>query len=153
LPADYPLDGNAECRSCHREFTPRKGTGGKPQVYCSAECRREADAERKANPTQREQRAPQRAASPAPAPLKNEFALVAPETNGKSFDWIDDRNAVLLSEQRAVAAYFNADDDLVIRQERSWCDDEDQIVVIHKDNIAAFIDKLTDICGIPSVGK
>jgi hypothetical protein len=33
--------GNEHCRS---PFEPRKGSGGKPQIYCSAECRKASRA-------------------------------------------------------------------------------------------------------------
>jgi hypothetical protein len=155
LPAHYPLDGNAECRNCHREFTPRRGTGGRPQVYCSAECRRDADAERKANAPIREQRAPQRAERPAPEPLRNEFALVAPERagNGDAFDWIDNSADVVLPEQSAVAVYENARGEIVIRQEKSWCEDHDHIVVVRPENLMTLIDKLCDLAGVGNAGR
>ena len=41
---------------------------------------------------------------------------------------------------------------LVIRQQGSWPDD-DEWVVIAESNISRFVDELTDICGIPSAGK
>lgn len=47
------------CRHCGDYFAPRHGSGGKPQKYCSEDCRRRADIERKterAEEMQREQR-------------------------------------------------------------------------------------------------
>lgn len=50
--------GNVACAKCGTLFWPRNGTGGKPQKFCSVDCRRAADAERKANaPTREPQRA------------------------------------------------------------------------------------------------
>jgi hypothetical protein len=80
---------------------------------------------------------------PAPKPSAD-----APEA--KDFDW-NDTESVVLHEQPATACYFNEDGGLVIRQRR-WPDD-DSWVVIAADQIDTFVDKLTDIIGIPSVGK
>jgi hypothetical protein len=66
---------------------------------------------------------------------------------------MDNQEHVVLPEQQAVAIYWNERGDLVIRQERSWCDDADHVVLIQRANIDAFIDKLCDVCGIPGVGR
>lgn len=67
------------------------------------------------------------------------------------FQWDDD--SVVLHDQPATAIYFNKFGGLVIRQEARWPSDEDDpYVVIAPNNVAAFIDKITDVVGIPSVG-
>lgn len=66
----------------------------------------------------------------------------------REFDWADNADAIVLPEQSATAIYFNDDGGLVIRQQR-WPDD-DSYIVITKPNISEFLDKLTDVCGIPS---
>lgn len=67
------------------------------------------------------------------------------------FDWSDtDSDAVVLAKQLAIAIYFNKADDLVIRQEADWNEDDDTVVIVSKCNIEAFLDRLTDACGIPS---
>jgi hypothetical protein len=153
-PSDYPLDGNAACRNCHREFTPRKGSGGHRQVYCSSECRREADAERKANSPQRAQRAPQRAENLALEPLKGEFAMVAPDAgDAGGWDWINDAADIVCPEQQAVAVYTNTRGDVVIRQQQSWYDDADQFVVVRPEHLQALIDRLRVIVGIGGAGR
>lgn len=63
------------------------------------------------------------------------------------FDWSSE--AVITPEQLAVAAYFNPAGDLVIRQERAWYQEDDSVVIVHRGNVASFIDKLTDVLGIP----
>src|ERR1700690_2344280 len=82
------------CERCSNPFTPRRGTGGKPQRFCSEECRRQFHA----------------AALPTPIPEP-------PDPD--EFDWATD-DSVVLKEQPATAIYFNRRDQLVIRQERSW---------------------------------
>jgi hypothetical protein len=66
----------------------------------------------------------------------------------REFDWADNADAIVLPEQSSTAIYFNNAGGLVIRQQR-WPDD-DSYIVISKTNISEFLDKLTDICGIPS---
>ena len=75
----------------------------------------------------------------------------APEAKS-DFDWNSD-NSVVLHHQPAVAAYINQAGGLTIRQERSWDQDEDIIIAIAPENVGEFIDKLTDVIGIPSFGK
>jgi hypothetical protein len=50
----------------------------------------------------------------------------------------------------STAIYFNTRGELVIRQEADWNEDTDTVLVIAKNNIEEFLDKLTDICGVPS---
>jgi glycerol kinase len=58
--------------------------------------------------------------------------------------------SVALAEQRQTAVYWNTDGDLLIRQ-RCWPDDD--ALIIAADSVDRFIDKLTDVMGIPSAGK
>jgi hypothetical protein len=67
------------------------------------------------------------------------------------FDWNDD-DSIILKEQKAIAAYYNPAGGLVIRQKADWDEDRDTYVVITSTNCDAFIDRLTDIMGIPSFG-
>jgi hypothetical protein len=66
------------------------------------------------------------------------------------FDWSQD-DSVILRQQPETACYYNAEGSLVIRQ-RGW-PDEDSVVIIAAPCVDAFIDGLSDIAGIPSVGK
>lgn len=68
-----------------------------------------------------------------------------------AFDW-SGSDSIIAREQRNTAAYFNKDGDLVIRQEAAWNDTEDSFVIVAKPNIDTFIDKLTDVLGIPAFG-
>ena len=72
------------------------------------------------------------------------------EPEAKDFDWSSD-NSIILREQPETAVYFNKENSLVIRQRR-W-PDENAFIVIAEPTIDQFLDKLTDACGIPSVGK
>jgi hypothetical protein len=69
------------------------------------------------------------------------------------FDWTND-DSVVLHHQPAIAVYFNKQGGLVIRQQRDgFYENEDTIIVITPENMETFLDKLTDACGIPSVGR
>jgi hypothetical protein len=72
-----------------------------------------------------------------------------PEKDDQDFDWLND-DSVVLREQPETAIYFNKQGTLVIRQRR-W-PDEDSFVYIAETNIGAFLDKITDVCGVPSFG-
>jgi len=65
------------------------------------------------------------------------------------FDWSGD--SVVLEEQLRVAVYIGERGDLVIRQRADWNQDEDTVVLIAPQNIMEFVDKLTDVAGIPSL--
>ena len=132
------------CLRCCRPFTARQGKGGKPQLYCSTACRK-ANAVPNANPNA--------------VPNTNDGANVGEdvgkdvgkdvEEDAEEFSWYGD-DSVILQEQRRTAVYFNTRDDLVIRQEAAWNDENDTVAIIAKNNIEEFLDKLTDICGIPT---
>ena len=135
------------CEQCGTAFTPR--TGGKPQRFCSVDCRRGFHDR------------PQRdnvhvaysdsTALPAviPPPAAENAPAASPESS-EDFDW-GDVDGVVLAEQAETAVYWNPKGDLVIRQ-RNWHDD-DSLIFISKNSVDEFIGKLCDVAGIPSVGR
>jgi hypothetical protein len=154
LPSAAQLQPTQNCAHCGESFTPRVGTGGKPQKYCCAECRRAADSQR--GPTR-----PTRDAAPQLALVESrengeapqeppKTASDAPADHSGEIDWICDES-VILKEQYSTAVYFNREGELVIVQRR-WFD-EDQTIFIAAEHVELFLDKLTDICGVPSFGK
>lgn len=42
-----PIAETKLCRECEKPFTPRSGSGGKPQVYCSDDCKDAYNARRR----------------------------------------------------------------------------------------------------------
>lgn len=58
-----------------------------------------------------------------------------------SFNWNKDPD-VVIRQQLAVAAWLNERGELVILQQRDWCDEYDTTIVIAPGNIQALIDKL-----------
>jgi hypothetical protein len=68
----------------------------------------------------------------------------------QQFDWTAD-DSVSLRSQAATAIYFNNAGDLVIRQERSWDQDDDSFVIVSRNNISDFLDPVTDARGVCDV--
>ena len=125
------------CEQCGTILVPRAKSGGSPQRFCSTKCR---------------QAYPAQACLPAivdpPKPAEKPKPV---EDDSDRFNWNDDES-VVLHHQPAIACYINRAGWLTIRQERSWDENEDTIIAIAPENVAEFIDKLTDVVGIPSVG-
>ena len=147
LAADVPAGQGTlpQCEQCGTLFTPR--VGGKPQRFCSPDCRRAFHDKRQRDNVHVASRGlPAVIDPPEPKPSAD-----APEAKS-DFDWNND-DSVVLHHQPAVAAYINQAGRLTIRQERSWDQDEDIIIAIAPENVGEFIDKLTDVIGIPSFGK
>jgi hypothetical protein len=63
------------------------------------------------------------------------------EPDKDDFDWNTD-DSIILTEQRATAAYRNKVGELVIRQRAGWCDDSDTFVYITPDNEVTFLEAL-----------
>jgi hypothetical protein len=61
-----------------------------------------------------------------------------------------DSVTLLCDRQDKIEIGFNDDGDAIITQS-SW-PDEDSIIIVARDNIPHFIDRLTDALGIPSIG-
>ena len=136
----------ARCEQCDQSFEPRKGSGGKPQRFCSEDCRRQADAERKANAPQREVGSELLAAHAPASAAQNASAAISPVVQSAGlkpqdddqFDWNDDD--VVLRGQCATAVYTNKFGEVVVRQQR-WPDD-DVFVWFDPDRIRPLIEAL-----------
>ena len=142
------LGHQPKCDQCGEPFEPRSKSGGKPQRFCSPECRAAFHAQ-----PQRGQRSPTCSAPSLPAAVedpKPKAAPGAPAKDSEDFDWSDD-SVVVIREQPETAIYFNPTGGLVIRQRNGW--DEDHYVYINAPLIGIFIDKLCDVVGIPSLGR
>lgn len=64
------------------------------------------------------------------------------------FVWAPDESAVVFKTVQAVAVYSNPDGDIVIRQQASPLDDEDQIVIVPSDRVEALIFAIKSEAGI-----
>jgi hypothetical protein len=140
--------GKVACLNCGEWFLPRKGSGGKPQRFCKPECRAEHHTS-KPNVPNEGQRGASESRELVPVVIPDDDA---PADGPEGFDWFKDAS-VIVPEQQAVAVYRNQQGDIVIRQERSWSQDDDSFVVIHPDNLMRVIDRLCDLAGIGSAGK
>jgi hypothetical protein len=132
---------DTSCRQCGTTFKPR--VGGKPQTFCTPECRRAFHDSNVGNVGEREtlMTAPQNAPTGFRKPVEQ-------EDTADDFDWHGD--SVMLREQPRTAIYFNLDGDLVIRQRASYPDEEDPFIFIAKANQQTFLDALCDALGIGS---
>jgi hypothetical protein len=84
-----------------------------------------------------------------PKPAAEDSLQRETERDDADFDWVND-DSIILREQPSTAVYFNKEGTLVIRQRR-W-PDEDTFVYIAETSIGEFLDKITDVCGVPSFG-
>jgi hypothetical protein len=89
-------------------------------------------------------------ARPQPITLEPYHRTQAPKPD-PDFDWSGDGAPIVLAEQPETAVYRGQNGQLVIRQ-RAWPGD-DNVVIIATQCIVEFVDKLTDVAGIPSLGR
>jgi hypothetical protein len=140
------VDSNKQaraCENCGKSFEPRTGNGGKAQKFCTPTCRRQFHG----GDTSNNLHQPGQSQRPAPN-VPTSVTTSTPQIEDTNFDWDKDKNSIALESQDRTAIYCNPSGHLVIRQER-WPDD-DSYIVICKNNIAEFLDRLTDACGILS---
>ena len=64
------------------------------------------------------------------------------------FKWNEDIDNVVFETVQGVAVYTNPDGDLVIRQQASPLDDEDQIVIVPRDRVETLIFAIESEAGI-----
>jgi hypothetical protein len=161
-----PIVDLATCEQCGEQFASRAGSGGKPQRFCSSQCRQRWHD---ANPN-----VAQRGDShvggadgrPGKEPFEEKLAsglpiggklpsgphdLVVRRDDPDHFDWIHDES-IVLKEQPATAIYRNRENSVIIRQQAAWDRDEDSFVFITEQNAMAFLDQLCDLMGIAEFG-
>lgn len=122
--AEQQLDTEpkATCEHCGNPFEPRKGSGGKPQRFCNAECRQAFHAN-----AQHSQRSPTYdTARPLPAGLQ---PAARPEPEPYFWAAQEVADCLVVPSQPATAVYWNDRGDIVIRQERRDYDDDSFVFV------------------------
>jgi hypothetical protein len=135
IPAAPDVVASRPCEQRDRRFAKPEASGGSPQHFCSPACRYAAGF----------QRAPSSQASVQPAKSDQQAAAAKLAAHDR-FDWFKD-DSIVLEEQLPTAIYFSERNHLVIRQ-RAEYRDEDAFIYIAPQNIAEFIDRLTDVVGI-----
>lgn len=137
-----PIIDTHNCEQCGGSFEPRAGSGGKPQRFCSKTCR----AAFHANASQRSPTCNAEKSSDAVQVLAKQYlaqaASAAPD-NSDDFDWgkEEEDGTVLLRKQPCTAIYWNAGNQIVIRQESHY-GDEDPFVFFDPHNVPAVIERL-----------
>jgi len=153
LTPDQPapaIEESKRCEQCQQPFTPRTHTGGKPQRFCSMDCRTAFHA------AQRDQHKPTCSDVP-PVTAFRQPSKRTPTTRDRKDDWewwdeADNEDCIVQTRCDGVAIYENTSGRIVIRAEGR--DGEyDPIVQINRENLLAVIDKLCDLAGIGSGGK
>ena len=61
------------------------------------------------------------------------------------YDWENSTDDLVFPAMAAVAVYLNVDGDLVIRQQRDQYEDDDSVVIIPRDRVAALIRKISGV--------
>ena len=145
-----PLFEESKCEQCQSPFAPRSHSGGKPQRFCSPECRTSFHA------GQRSQHTPTCSEHPTLAAVRQPPKRT-PTTRDRKDDWEwwhDPENQVDIVQRRidGIAIYENNDDNIVIRSARRD-EDEDTVIIVSRGCLMAVIDKLCDLAGIGSAGR
>ena len=174
-------DVGPQCEHCGTRFKPRNRSGGKPQRFCSPQCRADFHA-------QRSQRSPtcsvefgEDAADhpPEPTPHQRRSMLIAgaeafdakikPETSEEIVGRVIAEGKVkvtpepepdfdwcceqniVLPEQQATAVYVNPADAVVIRQQAPWDQDEDSFVYVRPEYAIKFCKQVLKAAGYGDV--
>jgi hypothetical protein len=61
------------------------------------------------------------------------------DDNGSEFSWRDHRESVVVPTQMGLAAYWNLDGKVVIRQQQDWDDYDDRMIFVSHQHIPALI--------------
>jgi hypothetical protein len=147
------------CERCQQPFEPRsKKSGGRPQRFCSATCRKANNNSKRSQrltdvgerltlnsnnnsqqlnnsptfPSETLQQPTNVSPTPQPAPKKE-----------PDFDW-KDTESILIPEQPQIAVYANPFDQVVIRSRGDGYWEEDQWVFISRPNLPALISRLQE---------
>jgi hypothetical protein len=127
------------CEHCEKPFQPRRAD----QRFCSTPCRTAFHNENRPAPRPRS-KASHQASQSSPETLT---ASVPAPKDVQDFDWTD-TDFLVCDEQEPIAAYRNANGDLVLRRKANWPhEEEDSIIIVAKRNIDSFVDRLTDALG------
>lgn len=130
-----------KCPQCGEEFEPRQSTGGKPQKFCSPECRKASHATAVPVPTSAPTSSPTPTVPPRPAPTSAWEPSPTPKQD--DFDWSpEDEEDIVLAGQRRTAIYRNTWDQVCIRQERDWNEDDDPYLLFDVKNVPVLIERL-----------
>lgn len=134
------------CMHCDGPLEPRRHSGGRPKLFCSDKCRsaHHAGCAPPSNPAVN----PPSNAPTLPMDLPTTEKPKPDDEGGRPFDWTRDADAVVLRGQAAIAVYINTADDLVIRQEREWDQEDDPTIIIRKEHAQAFLDAICDALGV-----
>lgn len=151
LPPDRCEQDERQCRYCETPFKPRSKSGGRPQLYCSVECRMAFHAEHTNDTTGVSQhRKLHVGVTPDTNTMADEEREEPLQGHDSGYEPWDDEDTFKLPEQGLVAVYPNNHGQIIIREKAGPFDEEDSCVFIHRNNLLALIDKLCEFAGIGS---
>src|SRR5687768_15894701 len=64
------------------------------------------------------------------------------EQVGDESDWSSSAPNIIIQQQPRTKVYTNVNDQVVIRQERDWCENDDPFVYFSRENVPALISAL-----------
>jgi hypothetical protein len=121
-PASFFDDNKPLCDQCGEPFEPRSGSGGKPQRFCSSECRTAFH-----NEPQRGQRSPTCIAQNLPAVLDQPKLKDAPAAIGEDYCWV-------VPFQPRIECSLANDDEIEIEQISPIHEDENTRIHVARSN-------------------
>jgi hypothetical protein len=127
------------CLRCCRSFTPRQGSGGKPQRYCSPECRKGSIPNAPRSEVLNVQPTP----DPTPKAAEDVGNGVGDEDDSGEFRWNDED--IVVPCQPPIAIYRNPSGGIVIRQDQTAFYENDHWIVVLPENLPRLIRRLQEI--------
>jgi hypothetical protein len=121
-PASFFDDNKPRCDQCGEPFEPRTGNGGKPQRFCSSECRVAFH-----NEPQRGQRSPTCIAPSLLAAVQEPKPKAAPGAIGEDYCWV-------VPFQPRIECSQTNDDEIEIEQISPVHDDENIRICVARSN-------------------
>jgi hypothetical protein len=154
---ELPVPTVPTCERCKQPFEPRsKKSGGRPQRFCSATCRKANNNSKRSqrltdvgerltlnsnNNSQQLNSSPTFPSETLQQPT-NVSATPQPVPKRPDFDW--DEESVLIHEQPTIAVYANVHDQVVIRSQGDGYWTEDQWVVVSRANLPTLVSRLQE---------
>jgi hypothetical protein len=127
------------CPQCGETFEPRIGSGGKSQRFCSTKCRRQFHSASPTPPT------PDIGNNDGATPIAEEKPRTAGAPKRKRPQFYD---LVPYVNQNLISAELDDEGNLTLNQNNY--PDAPGAIVINRDHIEGFIDRLTDFLGYGS---
>jgi hypothetical protein len=129
------------CEQCGSPFEPRNGSGGRPQKFCSEQCRRSFHSLRTPTPP-----TPDVGNCVGPNQIPDEKPpIIRSPKSPPALDPLDDAKCIVIENQLRVSVYLGKDNDVIIAEDGQYGRDDSCRICIAKHNLDLLIDRLEDI--------